>query len=379
MTSSTAESAVLVLADGTVLRGLPCGARGIAIGEVVFNTGMTGYQEVMTDPSYAGQLVTFTYPELGNTGVNGQDQEASHPHVRGVIARQIAPCASSWRSEEDLERWLQRHGVVGIRGVDTRALVRLLREGGAINGGIGSDGTSAAELLERVRSAPAMAGLDLASTVTTPEPYRWSDLCPAGFDARPAPQPDRPYRVVAIDFGIKRAILERLVAHGCEVTVLPADAGIQQVMQHSPEGVFLSNGPGDPAAVTSGISLARELVARRDLPVFGICLGHQILGLALGGRTYKLVYGHHGLNHPCGAPGEVEITSQNHGFALDADSLPPERVTVTHRNLNDGTVAALQVRDQPVFGVQYHPEASPGPHDADHHFARFVALMAERR
>ncbi|MEB3332691.1 MAG: carbamoyl phosphate synthase small subunit, partial [Synechococcaceae cyanobacterium] len=252
-------TALLVLADGLVLRGEACGARGTAIGEVVFNTGMTGYQEVMTDPSYAGQLVTFTYPELGNTGVNAQDLEASRPHVSGVIARQLAPCASSWRSEEELNPWLQRHGVVGICGIDTRALVRHLREGGAINGVISSDGTPPAELLERVRAAAPMDGLNLAESVSTLEPYRWNSLCPAGFDVRLQPQPDAPYRVVAIDFGIKRAILERLVAHGCEVAVLPASATPDQVLELDPEGVFLSNGPGDPAAVTAGIDLARAL------------------------------------------------------------------------------------------------------------------------
>jgi len=333
----------------------------------------------MTDPSYSGQLVTFTYPELGNTGVNADDQEAERPHVRGVIARQLAPVASSWRSEGELAGWLRRHGVVGIRGVDTRALVRHLREGGAINGAISSDGSPAAALLQRVRAAPAMGGLNLAAVVSTPEPYQWQRPSAAGFDARIQVTPAVPYRVVAIDFGIKRAILERLAAHGCTVTVLPANASLEQVLALKPEGVFLSNGPGDPAAVQSGITLARGLLLQRDLPLFGICLGHQILGLALGGSTFKLGYGHRGLNHPCGAPGTVEITSQNHGFAIDPESLPPERVVITHWNLNDRTVAALAVRDQPVFGVQYHPEASPGPHDADHHFARFTALMAERR
>jgi carbamoyl-phosphate synthase small subunit len=377
--SEPAATALLVLADGTVLRGEAFGARGTAIGEVVFNTGMTGYQEVMTDPSYSGQLVTFTYPELGNTGVNRDDQEADRPHVRGVIARQLAPRASNWRSEGDLEGWLTQHGVVGIRAVDTRALVRHLREGGALNGAISTDGTPPAELLAQVRSAPSMQGLNLAAQVTTPEPYHWSQPCGAAFDARLQVNPERPYRVVAIDFGIKRAILERLVAHGCEVTVLPADASLDQVLSHKPEGVFLSNGPGDPAAVSSGIELARGLLTQHDLPLFGICLGHQILGLALGGRTFKLGYGHRGLNHPCGSPGQVEITSQNHGFALDAESLPADRVRVTHLNLNDRTVAALEMLHAPVFGVQYHPEASPGPHDADHHFARFAALMASRR
>ena len=377
--------ALLVLADGTVLRGEAFAARGTAIGEVVFNTGMTGYQEVITDPSYSGQLVTFTYPELGNTGVNGADQEADRPHVRGVIARQLAPRASNWRSEGELEPWLAGHGVVGIRAVDTRALVRHLREGGAINGVISSDGTPALELLEQVHRAPSMLGLNLAAQVSTQQPYQWHQACGVPFDARLQPAPKRPYRVVAIDFGIKRAILERLVAHGCEVTVLPADARLEQVLSHQPEGVFLSNGPGDPAAVSGGIELARALIAQSSLPLFGICLGHQILGLALGGSTYKLGYGHRGLNHPCGSPGQieitcqVEITSQNHGFALDASSLPAGRVRVSHHNLNDHTVAALEMVDAPVFGIQYHPEASPGPHDADHHFARFVALMAARR
>lgn len=377
--TTPARNAQLVLADGTLLRGESFGARGLAMGEVVFNTGMTGYQEVMTDPSYAGQLVVFTYPELGNTGVNPDDQEADYPYVRGVIARQLAPRASNWRAEEELEQWLRRHGVVGIRGVDTRALVRHLREGGAINGAICSDGRSPAELLALVREAPSMQGLNLAASVSTREPYRWSSLSAASFDTRIRALPERPYRVVAIDFGIKRAILDRLVAHGCEVTVLPADVSAEVVLAERPEGVFLSNGPGDPAAVESGISLTRELLRDPGLPIFGICLGHQILGLALGGTTYKLSYGHRGLNHPCGRDGNVEITSQNHGFALDPDSLAAERVEITHLNLNDRTVAALALRDQPVFGVQYHPEASPGPHDADHHFGRFVALMLQRR
>ena len=377
--SEPAATALLVLADGTVLRGEAFGARGTAIGEVVFNTGMTGYQEVMTDPSYSGQLVTFTYPELGNTGVNDADQEADRPHVRGVIARQLSPCSSSWRSEGDLDGWLLHHGVVGIRAIDTRALVRHLRNGGAINGAICSDGTSASALLDQVRSAPSMQGLNLAASVTTPNPYHWDQPCGVAFDARTQAQPDRPYRVVAIDFGIKRAILERLAAHGCEVTVLPADASLEQVLSYKPEGVFLSNGPGDPAAVSAAIELAKGLIALPNLPLFGICLGHQILGLALGGTTFKLGYGHRGLNHPCGSPGQVEITSQNHGFALVPESLPADRVRVTHYNLNDHTVAALELLEAPVFGVQYHPEASPGPHDADHHFARFAALMASRR
>ena len=378
-TASSPSPALLVLADGLVLRGEAFGATATAVGEVVFNTGMSGYQEVMTDPSYSGQLVTFTYPELGNTGVNSADQEADAPHVRGVIARELAPLPSSWRSETSLDAWLNQHHVVGIRGIDTRALVRHLREGGAMNGAISTDGSTPQALLEQVRSAPSMAGLNLAQQVTTTSSYTWTSLCPVHFDQRLQSTPAEPYRVVAIDFGIKRAILERLAAHGCAVTVLPADASLDQVLAHNPEGVFLSNGPGDPAAVTSGIELANGLLQQSNLPLFGICLGHQILGLAMGGSTYKLGYGHRGLNHPCGSPGVVEITSQNHGFAIDATSLPSDAVEVTHFNLNDRTVAALAHRQKPVFGVQYHPEASPGPHDADHHFGRFAALMAERR
>ena len=323
--------------------------------------------------------MTFTYPELGNTGVNPDDQEADHPHARGVIARQLAPTPSSWRSRETLEVWMQRHGLVGISGVDTRALVRHLREGGAMNGVISTDGRSPADLLDQVRQAPSMEGLNLADQVTTSTPYQWSSPCAVAFDQRLKQRATEPYRVVAIDFGIKRAILDRLVAHGCAVTVVPADADLEMVLSHQPEGVFLSNGPGDPAAVTGGVALARTLLDRPDLPLFGICLGHQILGLALGGSTFKLGYGHRGLNHPCGTTGQVEITSQNHGFALAAESLPSDLISVTHLNLNDRTVAAFEHRHQPVFGVQYHPEASPGPHDADHHFARFVALMDDRR
>ena len=380
MTSAQSKaSAVLVLADGTVFEGLACGRRGSVVGEVVFNTGMTGYQEVMTDPSYSGQLVTFTYPELGNTGVNGEDQEADQPHARGLIARQLAPLPSNWRCSQTLAEWLDQHGVIGIHGIDTRALVRHLREAGAMNGVISSDGRSPQALLEDLNTAPSMQGLNLADTVSTKEPYVWTSACAAAFDQRLQARPDKPYRVVAIDFGIKRAILDRLVGHGCEVTVLPASSSLEEVLDHAPEGVFLSNGPGDPAAVVGGIALAKGLLEQRQLPLFGICLGHQILGLALGGSTFKLAFGHRGLNHPCGTTGQVEITSQNHGFALDAASLPAETVEVTHLNLNDRTVAAMAHRSQPVFGVQYHPEASPGPHDADHHFSRFAALMAERR
>ena len=379
MPDSPSDKAYLVLADGTVLTGVGFGHRGTTIGEVVFNTGMTGYQEVLTDPSYAGQLVSFTYPELGNTGVNADDQEADRPHARGVIARQLAPVPSNWRCEQSLESWMQTHQLVGISGLDTRALVRHLREVGAMNGVISSDGQTPAQLLELLKQAPSMQGLNLADRVTTREPYQWNQACSVGFDQRLQRRSDAPFRVVAIDFGIKRAILDRLVSHGCDVTVMPASTDLQSVLDCKPEGVFLSNGPGDPAAVSDGIALARGLIQQRDLPLFGICLGHQILGLAMGGTTFKLGYGHRGLNHPCGTTGQVEITSQNHGFALDTASLPADSIEVTHLNLNDRTVAAMAHRQQPLFGVQYHPEASPGPHDADHHFARFVSLMSDRR
>ena len=330
MTDSSSAEALLVLADGTVLRGRSFGHRGSVVGEVVFNTGMTGYQEVITDPSYAGQLVTFTYPELGNTGVNPEDQEAERPHARGVIARQLAPRPSNWRCQQPLDTWMAEHDVVGICGVDTRALVRHLREGGAMNGVISSDGRSPAELLAELRCAPSMEGLNLADQVSTKTPYSRSTPSRVGFDQRLKSRPERPYRVAAIDFGIKRAILDRLVAHGCDVTVFPADTDLNTLLQDSPEGVFLSNGPGDPSAVAGGITLAKQLLGQADLPLFGICLGHQILGLALGGSTFKLGYGHRGLNHPCGTTGQVEITSQNHGFALDATSLPKDIVDVTH-------------------------------------------------
>lgn len=379
MIASSRNSALLVLADGTVLEGEAFGHRGDAMGEVVFNTGMTGYQEVLTDPSYSGQLVTFTYPELGNTGVNLDDQESSRPHARGVIARQLSPTPSSWRCQQSLQSWLEEQRVVGISGVDTRALVRHLREVGAMNGVISSDGSTPKQLMELLQQAPSMEGLNLADQVSTKDPYSWRSTCAVGFDQRLKQQIDSPYRVVAIDFGIKRAILDRLVAHGCEVTVLPASSDLATVLSSQPEGVFLSNGPGDPAAVTGGIALVKDLLNKVDIPLFGICLGHQIIGLAMGGRTFKLAYGHRGLNHPCGTTGQVEITSQNHGFALDASSLSQVSVVVTHLNLNDRTVAAIAHRDRPVFGVQYHPEASPGPHDADHHFAHFVELMADRR
>jgi len=380
MLPSSYNPAFLILADGTFFEGFGFGYLGEAIGEVVFNTGITGYQEVLTDPSYFAQLITFTYPEIGNTGVNPHDQESSHPSVKGVIVREFAKKPSNWRATKSFENWLIEEKVVGISGIDTRALVRHIREVGAMNGIISTDGRSSPfNLLQEIKDSPSMEGLNLVNDVTTDVSYIWNSLCPVNFDQRIKSHQGPPYKVVAIDFGIKRSILERLAAYGCEVKVIAASSDISEVLESSPEGVFLSNGPGDPAAVEEGIKLAKKLIEESHLPMFGICLGHQILGLALGGSTYKLPYGHRGLNHPCGTSGHLEITSQNHGFALDPESLPTDHVHVTHLNLNDKTVAGIACKDRPVFGVQYHPEASPGPHDADNHFAHFVSLMEERR
>ncbi len=380
MNNSSKEGAILVLSDGTLLEGMPFGLIGTVFGEIVFNTGITGYQEVLTDPSYHGQMIVFTYPELGNTGVNSEDQEADCTFAKGVIARQIINKPSNWRSQSNLEDWLTKEKVVGIYGLDTRSLVRHLREFGTMNAAISSDGKySPYQLLQKLKNVPSMEGSNLAEQVSTKKSYKWRLNSSASFDKRVKIEPrKKPLKVIAIDFGIKRSILNRLVAFGCEVEVLPANAELPEILGLSPDGVFLSNGPGDPAAVKNGISLAKQLINETDLPVFGICLGHQILGLALGGQTFKLSYGHRGLNHPCGSSGHIEITSQNHGFAIDASSLNSDEVTITHLNLNDKTVAGISMVKKPVFGVQYHPEASPGPHDADHHFARFVALMSER-
>ncbi|WP_269623150.1 glutamine-hydrolyzing carbamoyl-phosphate synthase small subunit [Prochlorococcus marinus] len=381
MTTFEKDDAILLLSDGTLIKGKSFGSKGTVIGEIVFNTGITGYQEVLTDPSYFGQLITFTYPELGNTGVNSEDNESDSPYAKGVIVRNFARTPSNWRANITFEKWLKEENVVGIYGVDTRELVRHLRSSGTMNALICSElkEVSLSSLLERIQAAPIMKGLNLAEKVTTTKFYKWDTTAIPEFDKRLKLEPQIPFKVVAIDFGIKRSILNRLVAHGCEVVVLPSNAGYKDVLDLEPEGIFFSNGPGDPAAVKEGIDLAKRLIEERDLPMFGICLGHQILGLALGGKTFKLTYGHRGLNHPCGISGRVEITSQNHGFALEAESLNSNNVDITHLNLNDGTVAGIAMCNRPVFGIQYHPEASPGPHDADYHFARFAEVMSERR
>jgi carbamoyl-phosphate synthase small subunit len=368
--------ALLVLADGSVFRGWSFGATGTAVGEVVFNTGMTGYQEVVTDPSYCGQIVTFTCPELGNTGVNALDAESSRPQVKGVVARNVSRMTSSWRSQGLLPDYLKEHGIVAIAGVDTRALTRKIRTAGAMNGGISTTVLDPQDLQALVTAAPSMTGLNLAAQVSTPTSYEWIEPTSEEwhYGSLP-PKSERLLTVVALDFGIKRNILRRLASYGCRVIVLPASATPEEVLRHEPDGIFLSNGPGDPAAVTQGIDTARALLAAHK-PMFGICLGHQILGLAMGSDTFKLKFGHRGLNQPCGLERAVEITSQNHGFAVATDSIPADaQVEVTHLNLNDRTLAGMRHQTLPIFSVQYHPEASPGPHDADYLFAQFVESM----
>jgi carbamoyl-phosphate synthase small subunit len=365
--------ATLVLADGRVFRGRGFGARATVVGEVVFNTSMSGYQEIVSDPSYAGQLVCLTAVEIGNVGVNAQDDESTAPAAAGLIVRSLSPVASNWRSEATLPEWLVGRGIPGLCEVDTRALTRHLREVGAVMGALTTLDVPVERLLELARAAPTMEGSDLSGTVTTSSAYGWDE---ASWEAGDVVPPVAAH-VVAYDFGIKRNILRRLRDVGIRTTVVPAATPIQDVLALRPDGVFLSNGPGDPAAVTGAIERIRRLLdAEPELPVFGICLGHQLLCLALGGRTYKLKFGHHGGNHPVRTQdeGRVAITAQNHGFAVELDSLGAG-VELTHINLFDGTVAGLRLRDRPVSGVQYHPEASPGPHDSHDSFLRFAAQI----
>jgi carbamoyl-phosphate synthase small subunit len=378
MSIATQKKALLVLADGTAYEGRSFGATGTTVGEVVFNTGMTGYQEVLTDPSYAGQIVTFTYPELGNTGVNPEDEESLHPHVKGAIARNITFRPSNWRSTESLPDYLSRHKIIGIYGIDTRSLTRKIRSSGAMNGAISTEILDHTELLRLVQAAPSMAGLNLVREVTTREVYEWTEpTAPHWEFAATGAESGEPLTVVAIDFGIKRNILRRLASYGCRVIVVPAHTSPEKIFQYNPDGIFFSNGPGDPAAVTEGIATAKALL-QGEKPTFGICMGHQILGLSLGAETFKLKFGHRGLNQPAGLRQTVEITSQNHGFAVHPDSLSAD-VEITHLNLNDRTVAGLKHKSLPFFSVQYHPEASPGPHDADYLFEKFVKLMREAK
>ncbi len=368
--------ALLVLADGTTYRGWSFGATGTTIGEVVFNTGMTGYQEVLTDPSYRGQIVIFTYPELGNTGVNSEDEESTRPQVQGAIARNICHKPSNWRSTQSLPDYLKQHQVPGIYGIDTRALTRKIRTVGAINGGISTSILDEVELLEQVQAAPNMTGLNLVREVTTQDVYEWSDpTAPAWeFNQDGDTNTSASFTVVALDFGVKRNILRRLASYGCRIIVVPAHTTPEEILSYNPDGIFLSNGPGDPAAVTEGIATTKALLESQK-PIFGICMGHQILGHALGAETYKLKFGHRGLNQPAGLQQRIEITSQNHSFAIDPNSLPAAIVEISHLNLNDRTVAGVRHKSLPIFSVQYHPEASPGPHDADYLFAKFVQAM----
>ncbi len=371
--------ALLVLADGTTYSGWSFGAQGTTVGEVVFNTGMTGYQEVITDPSYCGQLITFTCPELGNTGVNEQDEESIRPQARGVIARNVSRCTSSWRASGSLSDYLITHGIVAIAGIDTRSLTRKLRTEGAMNGGISTEILDPERLLQRVKSSPSMEGLSLVAEVTTSRAYEWMEPTWSEWEyGEISSLPTPLLRVVALDLGVKRNILRRLTRYGCRVMVLPAHATPEEILSYEPDGIFLSNGPGDPASEVQVVETARVLLAQ-DKPMFGICLGHQILSLAMGAQTFKLKFGHRGLNHPCGLQQRVEITSQNHGFAVELDSITGADVDISHLNLNDRTVAGMRHRALPIFSVQYHPEASPGPHDADYLFQNFVQMMMENR
>jgi len=371
--------AILALEDGTWYAGAAAGADGEARGEVVFNTSMTGYQEVLTDPSYAGQIVTMTCPEIGNYGVSRDDVESRAPQVAGFIIRDESPVASNWRAEHTLREYLVDNRIVAISDIDTRALTRHLRSGGVLRGVIATgSGLDPKELVERARAIPPMEGSDLVRGVTSETAFDWPQEDPGEFGVEPARVAKRRLKIAAYDFGMKWNILRRLSAHGCDVRVYPASTPASELLATHPDGVFLSNGPGDPAPLTYAIENAKALVAS-NVPVFGICLGHQILGHAMGGDTFKLKFGHRGANHPVKklATGAIEITSQNHGFAVDPRSLPDD-VEVTHLNLYDGTVEGLRHRAHPVFCVQYHPEASPGPHDADYLFDDFLELIEKR-
>jgi len=378
------RKATLALSDGTTFPGFAWGAEGATTGEVVFTTGMTGYQETLTDPSYCGQIVTMTAPHIGNTGANAEDPESrdDKPQVSGFVVRAPSPIAASFRAEETLDAYLAKHGIVGISGVDTRRLTRLLRDRGSQNGCIGTE--DPATLVDRARAAPSMEGLDLAARVTPKEPYSFTESRNRwrfSFDpSAPMTGPshivrDKPFHVVAMDFGAKRNILRCLVDAGCRVTGVPASTSAAEILALSPDGIFLSNGPGDPAAVSYAIKTIQELLGKK--PIFGICLGHQLLGLALGGKTYKLKFGHRGLNQPVKdlETGRVEITTQNHGFVVDVASLGGKAKS-THLHLNDGTSEGLASEEARAFSVQYHPEAAAGPHDALYLFSRFTSAMS---
>lgn len=379
---------ILVLADGTIFHGKAFGAATTVVGEVVFNTSLTGYQEVITDPSYRGQMVCMTLPHVGNTGVNTEDLESDKPQITAFIVREVSPVISNWRANESLPSYLERHGIPGISEIDTRVLTRRLREKGILHAALCTDGSQTPEqLLALAQQWEGLDGRDLVKEVTCQESYHWIDGTEAAWtpvssdpNATPTLQATTAHspHVVAYDFGIKHNILRRLTSHGLRVTVVPANTSATDVLALQPDGIFLSNGPGDPAGVPYAAQAVNELL-KMNIPTFGICLGHQIIGLALGGETYKLKFGHHGSNQPVSdiSATNVQITAQNHNYAVNAESLPAN-VEITHRNLNDGTVEGLRMTDRPVFSVQYHPEASPGPHDADLLFDRFAKIVKEQ-
>ncbi len=380
--SPPGTTAALVLADGSVFWGRGIGAVGIRVGEVCFNTSMTGYQEIMTDPSYAGQIICFTFPHIGNVGTNPEDIETLTPAARGLVVRVDITEPANWRATEHFDRWLKSHGLVGVAGVDTRKLTRRIRDGGAPNGAVvhAPDGKiDYRAALDAARAWPGLEGMDLAKEVSTRQMYNWDETrwsWSQGYGRLDNPR----FHVVAVDYGAKRNILRLLASHGCRVTVVPATATADEILAHKPDGIFLANGPGDPAATGTYAVPTLQTLMETGKPIFGICLGHQLLGLALGGRTKKMPIGHRGANHPVKdlETGKVEITSQNHGFCVIPESLPRD-VEVTHVSLFDGSNEGLRVRGKPIFSVQYHPEASPGPQDSHYLFQRFVDLMEKAR
>lgn len=372
------NTALLALEDGSVFEGKAFGAPVDKAGEVVFNTSLTGYQEIFTDPSYAGQIVVLTNPQIGNYGTNDADNEAGRPFFEGLVVREYSPVASNWRSDADADAFLKKHGIPAITGIDTRTLVRKLRMGGVLRGVLSSTTLDPKLLVERAKAVPSMAGMDLATVVSTTAPYEWSEkVSPVSISEVLRGEQPRRHKVVAYDFGMKRNILRRLAHVGCDLTVVPAGTSAEDVLALNPDGIFLSNGPGDPEPLEYQARQIQKLMGKT--PIFGICLGHQILGLALGGKTYKLKFGHRGGNHPVlnRVTNKVEITAQNHGFAVDPDSLNQNEIDLTHINLNDNTLEGLRHRNMPLFCVQYHPEAAPGPHDSQYLFDDFVQLMDE--